>query len=316
MKQALLLFLFFSLFGYGQNGSVNKNPIPSKSLYRWEKGIETGINYCGSGRGFAPDSIPTEALVDINYKCGKIANTIQQRDSVLDLYRAKRERKLFVKIFYSQQISTDSRTPSNKRFEDSYYGNSHTTYRYDGNSEVPQGGQEFGVLLEIKTRKHFNINTGLTYDLMRFQTKETTLFYSGWGDVLGNYSGSYKNTKIKYKFEFFTIPVIFNFVHNAKKCNFYAGIGIELKKLFSSELSVENSYFKKIYTYHFGEPGYKTDPLNFFSVTNIGIDIPVSKKATLFLEPNFKFELGRLHIPVNSTEVQLWSAGCKVGLKF
>lgn len=261
----------------------------------------------------------TNYMVGINYKFGKVIPEKKiECDSVSELYATKKERKLFVKIFYSQQMTGNTMRGDHVHLEDAYYGNSHTSYYYDGNQDIPKSGQEFGILLEIRKRKNFNLNVGLTFDQLRFQTKETTLFYSGWGDLLGNYSGSVKNTKIQYKFDFFTVPIIFNYVHKAKKCNIYAGAGIGLKKIFHSNVSITTPSGKQSYDYKFGNETStnKIDVLNLFSIANVGMDITFSKSVSLFIEPNFKYDLGKFNIPINDRPVKLWSAGCRIGIKF
>ncbi|MGZ4035062.1 MAG: outer membrane beta-barrel protein [Bacteroidia bacterium] len=251
-------------------------------------------------------------LAGINYKFKSKARSNPKKDST-----QSHSRKVFVKIFYSPQ-ATGNNSTGRAEFQDSYYGNSHTSYSYDSQMEISKFGQEFGIMFALLNRLHFNINTGIVYDQQGFQTKRGTINYDGWGDLLGNYSGSFKNSKLDCKLDFIGIPLIANYVFKVKKYSFYAGAGLEFKKIIHSSLSFNTGYGEKLYSYKFGQETStgKVDPIDLFSIVNIGVEIPFSSKCSLFLEPNFKYELGKFNIPVNDYAVQLWSAGCRVGIKF
>ncbi|MFL5762315.1 MAG: outer membrane beta-barrel protein [Bacteroidia bacterium] len=265
---------------------------------------------------FSPVTSNTSSiLLGISYKLnGKyISNNHAQAEKKND--STGKQRNVYVKLFYAPKVCGRIRNTEATVLEDSYYGNSHTSYSYDTDLETFRYGQEAGILLSFINRKHFNLDIGLGYDREGFKTIPGTVYSQGWGDLLGFYHHEYKNMTVSYKFDFADLSLAANFVLPSKKCLFYAGAGLDAEAIINSNVEIGTLE----YTYHLStkkRSDTKIDPLAVFATGNLGMEIPCSAKSSVFIEPYAKYEIGDFNIPIVDHHAVLWSAGCRLGLKF
>ncbi len=226
----------------------------------------------------------------------------------------QKEKKVFIKLFYSPQMTYRRKIDAKTTVCNFNYGDWWSYSTYDSNEEIPNYGNEYGFGFEFLLRKHFNINTGISLETQGFKTqKNITATTSGWGDFIGYWKDTTNDNFYNYKFNFVSVPLILNYVIKGKRQkSFYIGSGIELKFLYQSALNKSvNKGLKKDY----GETTYNSR-YSLFYIANIGMSFPMQEKGFLFIEPDFKFQLNQGTMPDHYLKYQLWSVGCKIGVKF
>lgn len=239
------------------------------------------------------------------YKFGKteqIKIKTRTRDSIIG-------KKVFVKFFYSPQMTYRIKHTERTRFVE-FYSDYPQTLSYDTDAEIPTYGDEFGLLFEFKLSTKFNLNTGMTLDNQGFTTKPTDINHHAPSSMYPGtyYSDTESNKTVTYKIHFISLPLILNyeFKHKSKKY-IYIGAGFESKLRYSY----------KINGGHIGNDNSGFDIFgNYFYIVNVGANIPLAKKLSLFLEPYYKSQVGGTVFNNNSLSLRLWSAGCRVGIKF
>lgn len=217
-------------------------------------------------------------------------------------------KKVFLKFFYSPQLTYRVKHTERTRFVE-YYSDYAQTLSYETDAETPSYGDEYGLILEFKLSPRSNLNTGITVDNQGFSTKPTDMTHSAPSYLHPGTTWSYTETKtIDYKITFISVPLILNyeFKHHARRY-FYIGIGVESKVRYN--YSIDKG--------HIGGDRKGLDLMgNYFGIANIGVNIPLAKKLDLFIEPNYKHQVGDTEFKSGNLKLRLWSAGCKVGLKF
>ncbi|MFL5762320.1 MAG: hypothetical protein ACJ77K_00150 [Bacteroidia bacterium] len=215
---------------------------------------------------------------------------------------AKTIRRVYFKPFVGVQYCY------RKKLRDEHY--IETDCHYNANEEIAVTESEFGLQCEIDLTDHINVNSGIAIDNQGFSTNVIDITYAGNYTVgPGSYSFTYYNQRINYKLQFVSVPIIINYQLKKNRIALYAGTGFESK--FLSHSSVEFTNHTK---YSGGQ--IQKSPLVPFYILNIGTAIDLSNKLTVFIEPNFKYELGTMNIPLLTDHVELWSAGCRVGVRF
>ncbi|MGZ4035061.1 MAG: hypothetical protein ACXVP4_09380 [Bacteroidia bacterium] len=279
----------------------------------------------------------TNLLLGFTYKFGKrekklninaIQSSIDTSKTVFsDTAKKVKERKTFIKLLYSGQMTYRIRT--HKQVSIGYYSSgdgdgsfSSAGLSYNSNIEKYSHGFELGFLVEHDFSKHLNINVGFTLDKQGFTSKKNNFIinYSSHtfgSGVINTSSDTVRNQSITYKYNFLTIPLILNYQIKHKQSSFYIGMGLEPKLLIRSVVSFSadthhaallNNSNGSSDTNYFNE----TSGAIFYSA-NIGVSFPFGEGGDtfFFVEPDFKMELGH-----TDTTPQLWSAGCRVGIKF
>lgn len=254
---------------------------------------------------YKPKPTTFNVFIGYSYSFGKkkiAAKTV--KDST-----QKSERKVFVKFFYSPQITYRVKLEEKTSFAYGYTASANYM-GYDADAEIPKYGDEYGLLLEFKLSSKFNLNTGLTFDNQGFTTKPTDISYSApshWNPGTTYYAKETGKT-VDYIIHFISLPLILNyeFKHKTQKY-FYLGAGFESKLRYSY----------KIMGGHIGNDNRGSSIQgNYFYLVNIGVNIPLGKKLALFIEPYYKSQVGNTVFDTANLYLRLWSAGCKAGLKF
>jgi hypothetical protein len=253
----------------------------------------------------------TNLLIGFAYKFGN-REVKQNNDST-----QQKERKAFLKLFYAPQICYRK-----TNVERSYWGSKRSGYdrlSYNSNLEIPNFSYELGALVEFKMGNHFNINTGVTFDVLRFKTKIIdTLF---WEPSIGLFGLNkpdilLDHPPMKYRYIYFSLPLVVNYQFKKNKVSYYAGTGASLSYLFRYTEKGTNMWGGEwTYNNHFIERQWKPH-FDLFYIMNIGLACPLIGKKEFFIEPNFKYQITSHGGQVELFQRQLWSAGCRVGIKF
>lgn len=211
-------------------------------------------------------------------------------------------KSIFFKPFYSIKNSFRKQLNDITIIQTDAYN----SYRYNSEEEIPKVCSEVGLLFEIRLSEHLNINTGLSYEQRNFSTNKTKFTFisnSPW-----NPSSHVITDELNYKFQFLSFPILLNAEMKVKKASVYIGTGLEVKRLLYSSIGFAHEY-SNLYA-----GPYKGDNYSYFWDVHLGVSLPLSKKLSFFFEPNIENGLNK--IPEGGEmDLQLWSYGCKVGLK-
>lgn len=231
----------------------------------------------------------------------------------------QKEKKVFVKPFYSSQLSYRRELNNTTKFYLFNNGSSNKTYSYAANEETSIHGNEWGLLIELKLFPNVNINTGLTFDTQGFKTKGRvdSLNIGTWGDMTGSYDYTvYDQPQMILNFKFISLPLILNYELKRNRASYFIGIGSEIKYLYSNSLKISGIevYRNK---YNSEENRYsKNSRFTHFCIVNLGASLPITKSMFFIIEPYLKYEMAKLTTYPQDLAIQLWSTGCRVGIKF
>ncbi len=257
------------------------------------------------------------------YKFGKMAQAKVRKKSTDSVWA--KQKKVFVKVFYGQQAAFRVREQTEvKKGKYHQYpengGYSSAFFTYNASDEKPMTASEIGILIEFIASKHVNLTTGFSYDRQGYEVKERdfTVFREskmGFSTTIYRDTTIIKNQSMTFLYEFLSKQLNLNYQLKKGKATYYGGLGLEWKILFNhkfrfSDEDAENA--KLIQNSQFDDKRYKyLEASTLFYSINIGVAIPIYKKLQIFFEPNFKMQTEHFDY-----SPKLWSAGCKVGLKF
>lgn len=302
--------------GYEEGNYVYQNPFEAGAVLGMGFNIPVSnrISVILEGRDYI-NVITSKALSDytkmntttfqlgVFYKFGK-TEQIEIKKFVDSAWQ--KQKKVFVKLFYSPQLTYRRDIGDRTRVQGYNSGNSWSSTSYESKEEIPKYGYEIGLVFEFALGKRLNLNTGTSFETQGFKTDSNiTTTTSGWGDIIGNFSYTSNNKSFNYSFYYLSIPLIFNYaIKLEEERDFYFGGGVETKNLFRSRLNNSTNY------------GENSTRFTIFYTVNIGMSFPLQKNRRLFMEPNFKIQNKIYYMSENKIKYQLWSAGCRVGIKF
>ena len=255
------------------------------------------------------------------YKFGKTEEVIIKK--IIDTVW-KKEKKVFVKLFYSPHYSYRTRNSQEVRYgkysQYDYAGHGSSYFVYDPAIEIPKMTSEFGVLIELALSKHLNVTIGSTLNHEGYTTKKSdfTIYSESqmtYTSILYKDTTMLQNQSINFDYYFLTAPFILNYQHKIKKHLYYIGMGVQPQILTKHNLQFSDAekynYLLKNNDLSEEKKVRYIEAIALFYSANLGVAFSLGDKLFLFIEPDCKIEIGRI-----SKTPGIWSAGCKIGVKF
>jgi hypothetical protein len=228
-----------------------------------------------------------------------------------------------VKFFLEPQYSYRLTNKERHSFVTGHPGDYSKSYNYNSKSENGILTLEAGVELEIRLDRLFSLNTGLGYEKQGYRTEQIDVVYFSTNDVswFSTNDTLYNFPSISYEYHFVTLPVMFGLTKIFSDYSFGLLIGAELQYLFSYKCGTEDGLRNGAEPYHLGFRGH----LSFDPTARVTIAYKVAKKLWIYAEPDFSckpfsdlrpHENKHSYNMVQGMDVKLWSAGCRLGIKF
>lgn len=185
---------------------------------------------------------------------------------------------------------------------------SNTIVDYRNTYEQPKYGGTMGINASYFFRKHFSVEIGINYANRGYKTKEYTDFIAAMpNDPLIPEKVEYVNN-----YHCIYIPIVFNYTAGSNKLRFIAGIGMAPLVLIARKVTQTTVYMDGSTTVskYRSEMGFSK--LNLAGQINAGIDLVLSPKFNLRIQPVFRFDSGIFQ--TSPIKEHLWSAGINTGL--
>lgn len=214
----------------------------------------------------------------------------------------KKERKVFVKFFFSPTYSFNVAKASQSTIITSY-PDWYVKYTFDNKKEVGDWGFNCGILLDIKLNKRINMETGIMREEINYKINKGTVFLTEeYGDQQNGppVFETRNDIAIKHKYIFFTAPLIVNYKINQKKLfyNVGSGFAIDILRSFYTIFTIGDSGIEGTrYTYHIATaPNFSIIPYLSF-IFKLGICYQPRKNFIIGIEPTLKYFLKNNHEP-------------------
>jgi hypothetical protein len=190
---------------------------------------------------------------------------------------------------------------------------------------LTSGGDSLNVLIdnlngESQVKPGYSVGLRCGYDLSPRWTLETGVLYSDKGytrviDYSTHFSDWPSLVKSQYHYHYIGIPVKISYTMGSKRLRYFVGLSLVPEFLASDQVRT-----KRYYDDHIEK---RSDPIfpsstsfNLSVAVSGGIDLKVTDRIHLKLEPAFEFGLLKTTADVNDLKARLYQGGLNVGLNY